>query len=126
MTIEHIAVWTNQLEAMKTFYVTYFNGVSNEKYVNEKKKFSSYFISFESGARLELMHKEGLLTDFQEEHLGIAHFAFSLSSKEKVDALTNRLRGEGVLVVSEPRRTGDGYYESIVEDPDGNYIEITI
>lgn len=128
MKIEHIAVWTSNIEIMKNFYVKYFNAISNNKYTNEKKKFESYFLSFESGTRLELMHNPSIqqrTTDQNAQTLGLIHLAFSVGSKEKVDSLTNRLHTDGFKIASNPRTTGDGYYESAIFDPEGNIIEIT-
>ena len=124
--IAHIAIWTNNLEALKTFYIRYFNGVSNEKYVNPFKKFESYFISFESGPALELMRRESLADGSHDinERLGITHIAFTLGSKEAVISLTETLRADGYRIVGEPRTSGDGYFESIVLDVEGNRIEL--
>ena len=127
MRIEHVALWTKDLERMKDFYVEFFQGKSNEKYVNPKTGFESYFIVFDSGARLEIMQRASIpenRNDVDEQYTGYIHVAISTASRENVDELTNRLRGEGYRVVSEPRTTGDGYYESCVLDPDGNRIEI--
>jgi len=129
MRIEHLAVWTNQLDALKAFYERFFNASSNEKYCNPKKQFSSYFLSFAGGARLELMQMPGIdagNNDIMQQHTGLIHFAMSTGSKEAVDALTERIRQAGFTVIGEPRWTGDGYYESVVLDPDNNRIEITI
>ena len=125
MTIEHIAIWTNQIEELKGFYCQYFGATSGEKYHNPKKQFTSYFLSFSSGARLELMHKSGLEQAKNLAQTGLAHFAISLGSTEEVDRLTQELRQAGIRHVDGPRRTGDGYYESTFLDPDGNLIEIT-
>lgn len=127
MKIEHIAIWVLDLEKMKQFYLTFFDLTSNEKYYNQKKKFSSYFLSFENGARIELMHRPDI-SDVVEKSgtkLGLAHFAVSVGTKEKVDSLTELVRKNGFKVIGEPRTTGDGYYESIISDPEGNTIEIT-
>lgn len=126
MKIEHIAIWVSGLEAMKDFYVTYFEGTANDKYTNPVKRFSSYFISFpQGGARIELMQRADVVEYAPEEDcLGITHFAFSVGSRENVDLLTERLRADGYEVASEPRTTGDGYYESAVLDPEGNKVEI--
>jgi lactoylglutathione lyase len=127
MKIEHIAIWVSDLEKMRRFYEQYFNAEAGEKYVNLKKNFTSYFLSFTEGARLELMQKPEISTYLnQDEFLGFIHFAVSVGSKEKVDSLTDRLRQDGFIITGEPRTTGDGYYESIVLDPEGNRIEITI
>ncbi|ASB90031.1 VOC family protein [Bacillus sonorensis] len=125
MKIEHIAIWTKHLEEMKDFYTRFFKGTANEKYINPKKQFESYFIQFQSGTRLELMRRPDL-TPGKEEMEGYAHMAFSLGSREKVDEMTRRLKEEGVPVVGEPRVTGDGYYESVIQDPDGNLVELTV
>jgi len=129
MKIEHIAIWTNQLEEMKSFYTSFFCAVPNEKYHNPVKNFHSYFLSFESGARLELMQMPdipGNKNDVMEQNIGLIHFAVSTGSKEQVDALTEAIRLAGYPVIGEPRRTGDGYYESVILDPDGNRVELTI
>jgi lactoylglutathione lyase len=129
MKIAHFALWTNQLEEMKLFYVTYFHAASNEKYYNDKKKFSSYFLSFDDGARLELMQMPGIpdnKSNVMLQNIGLIHFAISTGSKENVDSLTAQIRAAGYAVIGEPRRTGDGYYESGDLDPDNNRIEITI
>ena len=129
MHIEHLAVWTKNLERMKEFYETYFNATSNSLYVNQKKQFKSYFLTFDSGARLELMQRPDIQTkqvpDGKEVY-GYAHLAISVGSEEKVNKLTKRLQKDGYPVLDGPRRTGDGYYESVVTDPDGNRIEITV
>jgi len=125
MNIAHIAIWTKDLEAMKDFYTRYFGGESNEKYTNPLKQFESYFISFEGGAKLELMRKSSVYQPLNtEERLGIAHLAFNLGSKEAVLSLTERLRSDGFTIVGEPRTTGDGYFESLVLDLEGNRIEL--
>jgi lactoylglutathione lyase len=128
MKIDHIAIWSRDIERLKSFYIDYFGGTAGEKYMNRQKKFESYFITFESGARLELMQMPTIpnnLNSIEEQYLGIIHIAFSVGSSEKVDALTGSLRNADYVVVSEPRFTGDGYYESCILDPDGNRIEIT-
>ena len=128
MKIEHLAIWVTDLEASRTFYETYFNARAGEKYHNPTKSFTSYFLSFRDGPRLELMHRPDiakLLQDGQEA-MGLTHFAISVDSKSKVDELTEQLRKDGITIVGEPRTTGDGYYESVVLDPEGNRIEITV
>jgi len=128
MKIEHLAIWVTDLERSRSFYERYFGAIAGAKYHNPTKDFASYFLSFKEGARLELMQKPTIegLADASQEHLGINHFAVAVGSKEKVDALTEELRTDGYLVVGEPRTTGDGYYESVVLDPEQNRIEITI
>lgn len=129
MRIEHVAIWTNDLERLKDFYKIYFKGVSGEKYINTAKNFESYFLTFESGSRLELMKMPTIpetKNDPLKQFTGIIHLAFSVGSKEKVDQLTEKLKLDGFSVLDGPRTTGDGYYESTVLDPDGNRIEITV
>ncbi|WP_339725047.1 VOC family protein [Maribacter stanieri] len=128
MRIEHIAIWVTDLEMMRTFYERYFNAVSGEKYYNPTKEFSSYFLRFTDGARLEIMHKPsiGKSSNIDTTSTGFIHFAMSVGSKEKVNSLTDELRADGYTITGEPRTTGDGYYESVVLDPEGNQIEITI
>ena len=125
MKIEHIAIWVNDLESMKEFYETYFNGQSNEKYHNKSKEFESYFIQFGSGARIEIMRKKGVDKEVQANSIGWTHIAFSLGGRDKVDDLTLRLEKDGYQVVGKPRVTGDGYYESVIADPEGNQVELT-
>jgi len=127
MKIEHIAIWVMNLEKMKKFYLKFFDLSSNEKYYNQKKKFSSYFLSFKSGARIELMHRPDIseLIEKSNSKLGLAHFAVSVGTKEKVNSLTKKFRENGIRIIGDPRATGDGYYESIISDPEGNLIEIT-
>lgn len=128
MHIEHIAIWTNRLEEMRTFYMTFFGATSNEGYHNPVKKFRSYFLSFEQGARLELMQKEGIpdnQNDPVQQYIGLIHFAIVVSSRQEVDQLSQTLQQAGYPIIDGPRQTGDGYYESVVLDPDGNRIEIT-
>ncbi|MDO6471732.1 VOC family protein [Maribacter sp. 1_MG-2023] len=127
MRIEHIAIWVIDLEAMRTFYETYFNAIAGEKYHNPTKEFTSYFLSFTDGARLELMHKPSIPASTDNEvNTGFIHFAMSVGSKKQVNVLTEKLREDGFTIAGEPRTTGDGYYESVVLDPEGNQIEITI
>lgn len=124
--IEHIAIWTADIEQMRHFYQQYFQLSSGEKYTNAKRGFTSYFLSTGNGARIELMHKDGIpAPTCRGEWQGLAHIAFSTGSRETVNELTERLRRDGYTVLSEPRTTGDGYYESVVTDPEGNLIEIT-
>jgi lactoylglutathione lyase len=128
MKIEHLAIWVDDLEKMRQFYSTYFNAVSNEKYTNAKKGFTSYFLTFGgNGARLELMNRTDIFNEPTKRGFmkGIAHFAISVGSKDAVNNLTERLRADKYIIESEPRTTGDGYYESVVLDPEGNYVELT-
>ncbi len=128
MKIDHIAIWTNNLERLRDFYVKYFNARSNEKYVNSKRSFESYFLSLDSGSRIELMYLPSLLETEKSGPLliGYAHIAIGVGSKENVDEITLRMQSDGHALVSGPRYTGDGYYESVMLDPDGNQLEITI
>ncbi len=128
MKIEHLAIWVNDLEKMRNFYESYFEANAGNKYHNPKRDFTSYFLSFELGPRLELMQKPNIpkLEDIGGEHLGMIHFAVSVGTKNKVDSLTKKLRKDGFRIIGEPRTTGDGYYESVVLDPEGNRIEITV
>ena len=127
MIIEHVAMYVNDLEAAKDFFVTYLDGASNDGYHNRSTGFRSYFISFDDCARLELMNKPGM--DDLEKPLnrtGFAHIAFSVGNKERVDELTAKLKADGFAVVSGPRTTGDGYYESCIVAIEENQIELTI
>lgn len=127
MKIEHIAMYVNDLEAAREFFIKYLDGISNDGYHNVKTGFRSYFISFEDGARLEIMNKPGLSDpDKEPNRTGYAHIAFSLGSKEAVDSLTARLKTDGYEILSGPRTTGDGYYESCIIAIEDNQIEITV
>ncbi len=127
MKIEHVALYVNDLEEARDFFVRFLSGKSNDGYHNLRTDFRSYFICFDDGARLELMTKPGMVD--QEKPLnrtGYAHIAFSVGSRERVDELTEELRTAGFEVVSGPRTTGDGYYESCVVVIEGNQIELTV
>ncbi|MCE7996648.1 MAG: glyoxalase [Roseivirga sp.] len=127
MILEHVAIWTYQLEELKLFYETYFEGVAGDKYTNSGNGFSSYFLNFSGGSRLELMQMPGIpahKNDIRAQFTGLIHMAFETGSKDEVNELTERLRGDGYTVVGEPRTTGDGYYESVILDPDENRLEI--
>jgi len=126
MKIEHIGLWTADLEKMKEFYCDFFKASASEMYHNQKTGFQSYFLSFADGARLEIMHRQDVKEDSSTERLGFAHLAISVGSKEIVDALTEKLVDAGYPLLSPCRVTGDGYYESVIGDPEGNRIEITI
>lgn len=127
MRMEHIAIWAEDLESMKLFYTEFFHMQCSEKYVNKLKGFSSYFLSFEDGARIEIMHRPDILKQpgKKDSTFGLTHIAISVGSKEVVDQLTEKIRNKGFRVHGEPRTTGDGYYESVVLDPEGNLVEIT-
>jgi len=129
MRIAHVAIWTADLDRLVAFYTRYFGAVPGPKYINPRRRFESYFLTFDGGARLELMRVPGVSArpsrdDVEDQ--GLAHLAISTGSESRVDELTAQLRRDGHPIVAEPRRTGDGYYESIALDPDGNRIEITI
>ncbi|MCS4305131.1 MULTISPECIES: VOC family protein [Chryseobacterium] len=127
MKIEHVAVWVKDLERSRVFYEKYFGAVSNGKYNNPVKNFQSYFLSFDNGSRLEIMTRPDLIENknsYEFQQFGIIHLAFSAGSKEKVNELTETLRKDGYTIASEPRTTGDGYYESVILDPENNIIEI--
>ncbi|MGN0362138.1 MAG: VOC family protein [Bilifractor sp.] len=127
MKVEHIAMYVNDLEKAKAFFVDYLGANSNDGYHNEKTGFRSYFLSFDDGTRLEIMHKPGMEDPKKTlNRTGLIHIAFSLGSKEKVDELTNKLRDAGYQVISGPRTTGDGYYESCIAGIEGNQIELTV
>ena len=134
MKIEHIAIWVRDIDKVCEFYRKYFGGVVQPLYHNPTKQFTSRFITFDDGGRLEVMHRPdidvernvGTVEMFHVEHLGFTHLSFSVGSKEEVDRLTQQMSSEGITVVGQPRTTGDGYYESVVLDPEGNRIEITV
>ena len=127
--IDHVAVWANDIETLKAFYENFFGAEANAKYTNEKKQFQSYFLTFSSGARLELMQRPGLKAregiNSDQNAIGYAHLAISVGSEMAVDKLTQRLVDGAYEHPNGHRRTGDGYYESVVLDPEGNRIEIT-
>jgi len=124
--IEHVALWVRDLEMMRDFYQNYFGGQVGALYHNPKKHYHSYFISFGTGCRLELMNAANITEDpATEQHIGITHLAFSVGSRETVDELTKKLADDGFSIVGAPRVTGDGYYESVILDPESNRLEIT-
>ena len=127
MKIEHVALYVNNLENARDFFVKYLDAKSNEGYHNPNTNFSSYFLSFDEGARIEIMNKPEV-PDLPKNpaRTGYAHIAFSVGSKEKVDELTAKLRADGYEVLGGPRVTGDGYYESCIVAVEQNQIEITV
>ena len=129
MTLEHVAIWTNQLETLKNYYINYFEGIPNDKYTNSKKDFHSYFLHFKSGARLELMSMPGIPHNqndtVQKQHSGIIHLAFGVDTMQEVEEKAKQLQADGFPILSGPRKTGDGYYEFETLDPDNNRIEVT-
>lgn len=126
MKIEHLAIWAEDIELLRKFYMKYFNLSCNDKYVNPKRNFTSYFLSFgEDKTRIELMNIPNMENPVSRGNLkGLAHFAISVGSVDAVNSLTERLRHDGYTIAGEPRTSGDGYYESVVLDPEGNYVEI--
>ena len=127
MKIEHIAMYVNELEKARDFFVRYLDGRSNDGYHNKTTGFRSFFISFDKGARLEIMYKPDMIDD--RKHLnrtGYAHIAFSVGSKEKVDELTALISADGYKILSGPRTTGDGYYESCIIATEGILVELTV
>ena len=126
--IEHIALWTEDIDRLAAFYHTYFEARVGDVYRNPSKGFESRFLAFGDGARIEVMRTTKVALQPSApgaQRMGLTHLALAVGSDAQVDELTQRLRGDGHPVLDGPRRTGDGYYESIVLDPDGNRIEIT-
>ena len=127
MKIDHIAMYVNDPDAARDFFVRYFDGKSNDGYYNEKTGFRSYFISFDDGARLEIMNKPEMADEEKPlNRTGFIHVAFSVGSRDRVDELTQQLKADGFSIVSGPRTTGDGYYESCIVAVEENQIEITV
>jgi lactoylglutathione lyase len=127
MRISHLAIWTYNLEGMRNFYIHYFDASSSEAYYNHSRDFKSYLIRFDGDCSIELMQMPGIpktKNDTRKQYTGLVHFAIQTGSKQKVDNLTEHLRKDGFSVVGEARTTGDGFYESIILDPDGNRVEI--
>lgn len=129
MTLEHVAIWTDHLEELKDYYVKYFGGIANDKYTNAAKGFQSYFLSFASGARLELMMMPNIPANSNDtigsQHKGIIHLAFGVNSVAEVEDKAEQLKTAGFPILSGPRKTGDGYYEFETLDPDNNRLEVT-
>jgi len=129
MTIDHIAIWTGNTERLKDFYVGYLGGIPNDKYTNPNTGFTSYFISFGTGARLEIMSKPGIPDNLNDrltaQHKGIIHLAFEVDTMQDVDQKAEQFREAGFTILSGPRKTGDGYYEFETLDPDNNRLEVT-
>lgn len=129
MHIEHVALWTEDIERLRSFYEKWFEATAGRKYVNETTGFMSYFLTFPTGPRLEIMNLHPAVdraAGYEPAPAGYAHIAFSAGSEEAVDLLTQKLRDAGHTILDGPRHTGDGYYESVVLDPDGNRVEITV
>lgn len=129
MTLEHVAIWTDDLERLKDFYMRYLEAVPNDKYTNQQKQFQSYFLKFSSGARLEIMTRPNIPSNpndtIYNQHKGIIHLAFSVDTMEEVDEKANQFKTDGFQILSGPRKTGDGYYEFETLDPDNNRLEVT-
>jgi len=127
MKIAHIAFWVNDLEIMKNFYMKYFDMSCSEKYINEKIQFSSYFLSFKNGAKIEIMHRPDIFIYVGKKGNlnGLTHLAISVESRNKMTQLTERLRKDGFTIESETRITGNGFFESVILDPEKNLIEIS-
>lgn len=127
MKIDHIAMYVNDLEGARKFFEQYMGAISNNLYHNKKTGFKSYFLTFEDGARLEIMNKSNMDDASKSlQRTGFIHIAFSVGSREKVDLLTAQMKKDGYHVISGPRITGDGYYESCIVAIEGNQIEITV
>jgi lactoylglutathione lyase len=124
--IHHIALFCTDLESTRAFYEAYFGATCGPRYENLTKGFASYFLALEGDVRIEIMQKVGVESRSSVAALGYAHVAISVGSRQAVDDLTERIKAAGYAVLSLPRVTGDGYYESVVADPDGNAIEITV
>ena len=125
MKIDHIAIYVENLEATKEFFIKYFNATANNLYHNPKTELSTYFLSFEDNTRLEIMSRPNMIkTEFNLYRQGFIHLSFSRGNKEKVNELTARLKNDGYKILSGPRTTGDGYYESCVLGPENNILEL--
>ncbi|MEO6720806.1 MAG: VOC family protein [Ferruginibacter sp.] len=128
MTLEHVAIWTERLDALKDYYIKYFGGSANQKYTNERRQFSSYFLTFASGARLEIMSMPNIPANHNDtvvaQHHGIIHLAFGVDTLQEVDDKASQLQTDGFTILSGPRKTGDGYYEFETLDPDNNRLEV--
>ena len=123
--IEHVALWARDLEAVAAFYARWFGARMGERYENPRKGFASRFLEFDGGARLEVMTRADVEARGDGELLGLAHVAMVVGNEAAVDALAARFAAEGIAVIDGPRRTGDGYYECVVRDPEGNRVEVT-
>jgi len=125
MKIDHIALWTNNLDRLKDFYLRFFDCKVSDRYDNNEKQFSSYFLSFnDGGARIEIMKRSDITESNNTEGIGFAHFSISVGTKKQVDNLTTKMEKAGIKIYSYPRTSGDGYYESVVFDPDNNKVEL--
>ena len=129
MNLDHVAIWTTQLEVLKDYYIKYFNGHANQKYINKEKQFESYFLTFGSGSRLEIMQMPGIPENLNDtigrQHQGIIHLSFGMETMEMVIEKSHELEAAGFKILRGPRKTGDGYYEVETLDPDNNRIEVS-
>ena len=123
--LEHVALWVRDVERVAAFYAQYFDARVGDRYENPRKGFQSRFLAFASGARLEVMARTDVDTRGTGDALGFAHVAIAIGDEAAVDALAARFSADGVTVLDGPRRTGDGYYECVVLDPEGNRVEVT-
>jgi lactoylglutathione lyase len=124
LSIEHIALWTRDIERSRAFYEQHFAAKAGERYVSKRQPLISYFLDFGGGARLEIMTSPEISDQPDDRHVGLAHFALRIGSREAVNQMVEKLRMAHVAIAGEPRMTGDGYYEAVVHDPDGNIIEL--
>jgi lactoylglutathione lyase len=124
LRIEHVGLWVSDIDTVAAFYAKYFGARVGALYQNPRKGFESRFLEFDSGARLELMTRVDVSERAPAEQLGLAHVALTVGDESRVDALATRLIADGIAPDSGPRRTGDGYYECVVRDPEGNRVEI--
>lgn len=122
--LEHVGLWVRDLDGVAAFYARYFEARIGALYQNPRKGFESRFLEFAGGARLELMRRADVAARATDEQLGLAHVALTIGDEAAVDALAARFIGDGVPPIDGPRRTGDGYYECVVRDPEGNRVEI--
>jgi lactoylglutathione lyase len=129
MTLDHVAIWTSQLEELKDFYMKYFRGTANEKYINKDTGFESYFLTFDSGSRLEIMQKPGIPENLNDpvdkQYQGIIHLSFAMENMDQVLQKWQEMEKEGFRILRGPRKTGDGYFEFETLDPDNNRIEVS-
>lgn len=127
MRIDHIAIWCDDLERMREFYTTYFGCSANDIYRTPGKGYASYFLTFSSGtARIELMHRTDICIEPEKRGFekGWAHLSICVGEREDVDSMVERLHSDGHRIIGPTRLTGDGYYEAVVEDVEGNVVEL--
>ncbi|MBQ4495154.1 MAG: VOC family protein [Selenomonadaceae bacterium] len=125
MNIEHVAIYVNNWEVEREFFMKYFGAKASEKYTNFRSDFTSYFLTFDNGSRFEIMHRTGMFDPKKEKYRsGYHHIALNVGDEKAVDKITRTLEDDGMVIVAAPRKTGDGYYASIVTDPEGNEIEL--